>query len=474
MNRIAALFRKFCVLVFVLTGLLACANAQKPAAQAGWAEVDITPPLGIALGGRGGNYTKAGKILDPLYAQVLFLKDAKGAGFALVTFDLIGLPHDLSDKIRLDLVHELGVNWNLTLLNCSHTHSGPNMTRDLMAGVEPTPPIETEYFKALREKIISAARNAKRNLDESKIEIFDGKTQIAINRRGKNKQGNRAIIPDPSGPIDDNLWVMKITPENGNPPAVIFSCACHPVIVYGFENAAISADFPGLTRKNLRQELGEKAHLQFVQGFAGNVRPRACAYLENLTFTQGGPAALQKTGADLAHDVLAALKNKAEMLHLDLAAASDRPFLPRDNPPSRQSYEKMLAEAKNENSRRVAEYWLERYNSGEGFARGDAWPAGLIRLAENQWIVYLAGEPVVEWRAKFTQWLPGKKFVPFGYAQESITYLPTEKLLREGGYEVVECNRARASSPAPFAPGIEKSVEESFRRQRAFIDSANH
>src|SRR5437762_9883359 len=107
-------------------GAVLASNAQG-ANQAGWAEVDITPPLGIALGGRGGPTTLATKVLDPLYAQVLYLKDGKGKGFVLVSFDLVGMPHDLSDRLRTAIVHELGVEWNMVVLNPSHTHSGPYM-----------------------------------------------------------------------------------------------------------------------------------------------------------------------------------------------------------------------------------------------------------------------------------------------------------------------------------------------------------
>src|SRR5436190_21163992 len=140
----------FALVVILAFGnlLLKAADVVSPEPSlAGWAEVDITPPLGIGLGGRGGPETEASKVLDPLFAQVLYLKDSKGTGFVLVSFDLISLPHELSEKIRLDVVHELGVPFNLIVLNTSHTHSGPYMIRSLMAGVGPAPEIEIEYFK---------------------------------------------------------------------------------------------------------------------------------------------------------------------------------------------------------------------------------------------------------------------------------------------------------------------------------------
>lgn len=455
--------------VFLLTASIWDSVASEQ--SAGWAEVNITPPLGIPLGGRGGGgAVPARDVLDKLSAQVFYLKDNENNGFVLVSFDLVGMSHDLSDQIRLSLVHELGVSWNQTVINCSHTHSGPNMIRDLLAGVAPHPQIELDYFSSLREKIILAARTARKNLKPATIEVFDGTSEVAINRRGINAKGQRGIIPDPKGPIDEHLWVLKAIPKDGSSPAVVFSYACHPVIVYGYKGNAISADFPGVARKALRDKLGENTHVQFIQGLAGNVRPRAVANLEKKTFGNGSPQTLQKAGMDLANDVLAALAKKGRKLSLKLAAASDRPFLPRDNPPPRSTYEKM-AEETNTYSRAVADYWLKRYDTDEGFAIGDAWPVGLIRLADDQWIVCLAGEPVVEWHDKIAQWLPGKKFVPFGYCQEANTYLPTEKLLPEGGYEVLECNRARASSPAPFAPGIEESIRTSLLRQLSFIQT---
>src|SRR5436305_712148 len=80
-------------------------------------------------------------------------------------------------------------------------------------------------------------------------------------------------------------------------------------------------------------------------------------------------------------------------------------------------------------------------------------------------------EPCVEWRPKISQWLSPWNIVTWGYSQESKSYLPTESMLPEGGYEVLDPNQARASTPAPYAPGIEAAVRESLLRQLAFINA---
>jgi hypothetical protein len=44
-------------------------------------------------------------------------------------------------------------------------------------------------------------------------------------------------------------------------------------------------------------------------------------------------------------------------------------------------------------------------------------------------------------------------------------------MLPEGGYEVNDSNRARASTPAAYAPGINEAVRKSLLRQAAFIEA---
>jgi len=236
---------------------------------------------------------------------------------------------------------------------------------------------------------------------------------------------------------------------------VVFSYACHPVIVYGYAFAAISPDFPGVAREVVREALGQKGHVQFVQGFAGNIRPRVVADLANGRFRAPKPEDLRQAGTDLGNAVLSALKSKGESLSLNIAGAADRPFLPRANPPPRESYEKLRAEALAKTNKfqiAVCEYWLQRYDSGEGFARGDAWSLGLIRLANNQWIVHSGGEPCVEWRGKISQWLAPLNIVTWGYSQEAKSYLLPNPCCLKVATKCSNQTRPVPARPPPMPP----------------------
>ena len=59
--------------------------------RSGWATVDITPEIGIPLGGRGPRFTGVDRILDPLSAQALVLEDAREHAILLVSLDVVGI-----------------------------------------------------------------------------------------------------------------------------------------------------------------------------------------------------------------------------------------------------------------------------------------------------------------------------------------------------------------------------------------------
>jgi hypothetical protein len=244
---------------------------------------------------------------------------------------------------------------------------------------------------------------------------------------------------------------------------VLFNYGCHPVIVYGYAWDGISADYPGVCRKRLRDELGTVVHCQFIQGLAGNVRPRALGDLETGRFRKATPEDLIQAGSQLARDVLDALGGQGDTLVPNIAAASGWFLARRDVeqiPPLEHWQE--LARQEDELSRNLGQYWVQRLESGLPPAQAVPWQVGLVRLAGRCRIAWLAGEVVAEWQGHLRNWLQDERLLVWGYCQQMPAYLPTDELLPEGGYEVVQSNRYSIVGPGPFASGLNEAVRQRF------------
>ena len=80
----------------------------------------------------------------------------------------------------------------------------------------------------------------------------------------------------------------------------------------------------------------------------------------------------------------------------------------------------------------------------------------LVELPENLRIVALSGETVTEvGQAIKERCGPGRTIV-FGYSNGSVTYLPTARILQEGGYEAT--SYIYFGLPAPFSTDVERAI----------------
>ena len=90
----------------------------------GAAAADITPPVGIAMGGYWGRRSGATHIRDRLMAKALVCGCGAAHG-ALVTVDLVGLDADAVRGIRKKVAHATGIEGSAIMVCASHTHAGP-------------------------------------------------------------------------------------------------------------------------------------------------------------------------------------------------------------------------------------------------------------------------------------------------------------------------------------------------------------
>jgi hypothetical protein len=372
-------------------------------ARAGWTEIDITPPLGLPIGGRGSRFTPGAYVLDPLIAQALVLEDGAGRRLLWISMDMIGMSYH--------------------------------------ATLEPKPEGMRAYETGLTLKTVRMVCEAIDRLAPAEVSVHWGRSHIGINRRRRDEAGKMGMGPDPDGKYNPDLWVLDVEASDGR--CLLFSYGCHPVLVYGYAYDSISADWPGACRNRLKDELGPDVQAQFIQGLAGNVRPRQVADLERGIFrkptTAEDPIA---AGGELANDVIAALNEGGEVLELDLAATAGFALVPRDLENIQPlAHWQELAASDDELSHNIGAYWTERLQSG---------------LPPD------AGEPLAEWLGHFRAWLEDEHLVAWGYCQDGRCYVPTDEVIPEGGYEVGPSNLTNKSGPGPFAAGINAVARRAF------------
>ena len=190
-----------------------------------------------------------------------------------------------------------------------------------------------DYETRLSKTLCELTHEASSRLSPVGVYWRNGESDLAVSRRRKNEHGTTEHRPNRNGYYDPNLWVLELEGSRGR--AILYSYACHPVVLYRAEWQTISADFPGRTRLALKARLGEATHVQFLQGLAGSVRPRILADFDKEEFVRGSRETLERTGERLADDLMNTLNAAADEIEVDLHAvmgyAPIRPGPPLDH-----------------------------------------------------------------------------------------------------------------------------------------------
>lgn len=438
---------------------------NKNHARAGWASADITPPLGLPMGGRGSRLSPGKEVMDPLEAKVLLLEDDRGGRQLWVSLDLVGLSTRSGAQLRLDLSMQTGIDLEAIVLNFVHVHSGPMANADKYAACMEKPAGLREYEAVLIERVVAAAVTAGQNVQDVTVGVHRGHSSIGVNRRNRNEQGEMEMRPNADGTCNPDLWVLNLV--SASERAIVYSYGCHPVLVYGYAWNSLSADFVGISRRHLAGSFKEETHCQFIQGLAGNVRPRIVADYEANAFRKATPDEVQQTGTELANDVLSALEEPGDALELNLKAVAGRVLLAQDleRIPAPE-YWKELSQSDDELEQNLGVYWGARLDKGLPPVKAVLFEIGLLRLADGHDIAWMGGEPMAEWQDILRSSLQDQALTVWGYCQDVPCYLPTDALVEEGGYEPVASRSYNKDGPAPFGAGLDAEVSRQFQRLR--------
>jgi neutral ceramidase len=81
----------------------------------------------------------------------------------------------------------------------------------------------------------------------------------------------------------------------------------------------------------------------------------------------------------------------------------------------------------------------------------------VINFGDDLTMIALAGEVVVDYSLRLKSELKGRPIWVAGYSNDVFGYLPSLRVLQEGGYEAGEA-MLYTPLPGPFAPSVEKLV----------------
>lgn len=424
-------------------------NLQQEKWKAGVASTVITPEQSMWMSGYAARTKPSEGKVNDLHAKALALQDAHGTRLVIVTVELLGISRPLRDWLEKEVRRCYKLPPQCLLLNASHTHCGPAVRESKYSiygnsfyGLS-TEQIQQsrQYAETLQQKLLQLVGQAMEDLAPARLGYTHARAGFAMNRRSRIEQGYR-IQPNPDGPVDHDVPVLRVDSPDGKLRAVLFGYACHCTTLSFYK---FCGDYAGFAQQYI-----EQAHpgttAMFVAGCGGDQNP----------YPRGNLEYCMQHGRSLANAVEAALLPRARSVRGPIRAVLETVMLEFAKPPSREQLEKE-AKSTNKYERRHAEALLEELEQKGRIRSTYPYLVQVIEFGNDLTMVALAGEVVVDYSLRLKAELPGRPVWVAGYCNDVFGYVPSLRVLQEGGYEGGGAMRY-TPLPGPFAPSVEKLV----------------
>jgi neutral ceramidase len=412
--------------------------------KVGTGKVNITPDLPFYLSGYAVRTTPAETKVHDLWAKALVLEENAASRIVIITTDVLGLTSAITETVANRAQKKYGITRSQIVFNSSHTHSGPmiwpalSMIGDYDAA---TIKIFAGYAMTLTDQLMQAIDMAMQHLVPMTLSYGNGTAGFAANRRQFTPKGVVNGV-NPDGPVDRDVPVLVAKNEQGKVKAILFGYACHNTTVTSNHNI-VNGDYAGFAQIELEKIFPEATALFFI-GCAGDQNPMPRGTLE----------LAEKHGKELADAVQAVLAGKTEPVGAPLRSAyvtTELNFEPVD----REKMEKDLADS-NRFVQRRARLIMEADSRGWNISI-HRYPVQAVRLGNKLTILALSGETVVDYSLKTKKAFASEQLFVAGYCNQVVCYIPTKKILAEGGYEAVQ-NMIYYGMPGPFKNNVEEKV----------------
>lgn len=422
--------------------------------KAGFAAVKITPTKPMWMSGYASRTAPAEGTETDLWAKAAVLRDAAGRKAVLVTLDLVGINRELSQDIGKLILAKHKLSREALCLSVSHTHCGPVVGKNLrsmyVVSDEHSKLID-EYTAELPGKILAAVDAAAAKMEPVTLSWATGSTGFAVNRR-ENKEPNVPALRERGelkGPTDHAVPVLAALDAGGKLKGVIFGYACHATVL---SYQKWCGDYPGFAMIDL-EESHPGAVAMFFAGCGADQNPLPRRSIE----------LAEVYGKQLAGAVRAVLAKPMAPLAPEWRGTYREIALPLAPLPTREQ----IAADTTHSNRYVAaraKLLLKTLADEGSLPTKYPYPVQTWRLGDDLVLVALGGEVVVDYSLRLKKELDPAKTWVMGYANDVMAYIPSLRVLKEGGYEGAT-SMIYYGLPTVWGPAVEEEIVKEVHRQ---------
>jgi len=428
--------------IYLIAFLLAIFSQINAGFNAGVARKNITPDSSIYLSGYAARNRPSDGILHNIWAKALVIGEDDAISIIIVTIDVIGLSHELSEEIAERVIEKHGIDRSRLLLNTSHTHSAPVIWPSLVSMFELSQhDLQTiiKYNSKLADDIVDVIDMAVLDLKPANLYVAHGSADIAINRRQTTDKGV-VIGVNREGPVDSDVPVIKVETPDGKIRALLFGYACHNTTLDIYQ---VNGDYAGFAQIEI-EKANQGVTAMFIAGCGADQNPYPRRTVE----------AAARHGKSLADAVQKVLSGEFKPVRPPVRTyftETTLEFVPYDP----EQYKKDIL-GDNRFKRRRASFILEALDKGYDIST-ISYPVQAVRFNNDFTILALAGEVVVDYSINTKSRYPNENLFVAGYSTEVQCYIPSLRVLKEGGYEA-EDSMIYYCLPGPFAENVEGKV----------------
>lgn len=413
--------------------------------QVGVARIDITPGYPVRLNGFGGRRGEADGVSQPLWAKALAVSSTPSEPpLVLISMDNLGIPRSMTEEVAKTLSEEFSLPRDRIALTFTHTHCGPkvNGASDTIFSSD-IPADQQEhidrYSRELPELLVRVASEAIANRLPATLEWNVGSVGFARNRRTEG------------GPVDHDLPMLVVRGDDGQPRAVWVSYACHCVTL-SFNQ--YHGDWAGCAQELIEKSLPGAVAMVSI-GCGSDANPSS-----GVTGDRVLDAAEQ--GRQIADEVDRLLELPGRPVRGELRARLDSLELPLAPLPSREELSALAAAGGAAGYN--AGWQLARLDRGLPLVSAIDYAVQSFTFGDDLHVVFLAGEVCADYSLRLKKELHRDRVWINGYSSDFCAYIPSERLLREGGYggggEI-----PYFALPAVFQPGLEQKIIDAVKGQ---------